>query len=91
MMKKPVFLFTYDLEEYIKDRNFYYDLKELPFLLLKTQKEFADAIENFDQFKYEEQLKKFFAHIGLLETGRASKEIVKRMEIERHTGEKNVE
>lgn len=49
ILKRPILLFMYDLEQYQnKLRNFYIDLKELPFPIVRTQTQLEEAI--LDQF-----------------------------------------
>lgn len=50
-LHKPLFFYSYDLEEYIKNRDFYLDLKtELPGIVSKNPKEIIESIEkdNYD-------------------------------------------
>ena len=49
LLEKPMLFFAYDLEEYERDRSFYYDYKSfIPGRLVLTTEETADAIENGD-------------------------------------------
>ena len=49
ILKRPILLFMYDLELYQGQlRDFYIDLKELPFPILRTQEQLEEAI--LDQF-----------------------------------------
>lgn len=41
---KKVILFTYDLEEYVRDRGFYFSLDELPFPKVQTVEELVDEL-----------------------------------------------
>lgn len=50
ILKRPILLFMYDLELYQGQlRDFYIDLKELPFPILRTQEQLEEAI--LDQFQ----------------------------------------
>lgn len=44
--RKPIILYTYDLEEYIHDRGLYFDINELPFPQVRTKEELADIISS---------------------------------------------
>lgn len=67
LMKKPVFLYAPDLEEYIKDRGFYWDIRTLPFPLSENQKEFYLSIQNFDLGKYCRGVEEYLDRLGTYE------------------------
>ena len=47
---KPILLFTYDLEDYIKERGFYYNFQDVaPGPLLFTGEELINAIKNIEE------------------------------------------
>ena len=79
---KPVFLYANDLDEYIKDRGFYFDYNDLPYTIANNNEELINNITNFDNDIYQIKLKEFFDKIGLKETGKASKEVVNVIEKE---------
>lgn len=75
---KPGFLFTPDLDQYSKDRNFYTDPDTWAFPLAKSNAELQELIRSFDE---ETAGQKIEAHQKLLinkETGKAA-EIVAKM------------
>lgn len=80
LTKKPVFLYAYDLEEYRKDRNFYYEIEELPYPLACDDEELYGTIREFDEVSYQENIQKFIDEIELLEDGRAGERVVKLIE-----------
>ncbi len=50
LLNRPVLLFAYDLEEYIKERGMYYNFEEIaPGLILFNGKELIDAIKNIEK------------------------------------------
>lgn len=54
--KKPCFLYVPDLEEYTKkDRNLYFNIKELPFECAETNDELIQKIKLFDEEQYKEK------------------------------------
>jgi len=59
LVNKPILLFTYDYERFMKEgRGFYYDFKKIaPGPLLYTAKELINAIKNIDEIdkKFEER------------------------------------
>lgn len=77
--KKPVFLYTEDLESYIKDRDFYFKIDNLPYPIAKTNKELFDKIESFEYEEYSFELTKFLNKLQIKETGKASKAIVSKI------------
>lgn len=72
-----VILYASDIDEYKKDRNFYYDFSELPFPLAKTNEELTSIIENWNQELYNSNNKIFAGKVGLKENGSASEKIAK--------------
>lgn len=67
LLKKPMIFYAYDLEDYILDRDFYYEYKDfIPGPLAKTNDEIIKIInENkFDINKVEEFSNKFFIETG---------------------------
>lgn len=71
---KPVFSYAKDRESY--DRGFYFDLDKLPFFFAKSNEELINAVEKFDQKKYEQMLKMFYDEIELFADGKASERVV---------------
>lgn len=70
--KKICFLYATDVKEYKKERDYYFDIEDLPFPLAQNNEEMEQNILNFDEQKYEEKLDKLFEQVGLAETGWAS-------------------
>ena len=57
LQKKPCILYTPDLLSY--DRDFYFDIKSLPYPLSETEKELEENIVSFDNESYLKQLEEF--------------------------------
>ena len=74
-MKKPVFLYATDIEDYLKDRGFYFDIYNLPFQLAVNNDELIKNINNFDYKQYLNKLNVFYGDVCLYETGHASKKV----------------
>lgn len=73
MLKKPVFLYINDWENYKNnDRGFYFDFEELPFAKAYSMKELLASIHSFDINSYDTKLEHFFSRIGLCESGAAT-------------------
>ena len=82
IFKKPIFLFTYDLDAYYNDRGFYYDIKTmLPGSLCMTNEELIDKIkhiESYDMDCLERFREKYMASCD----GKATDRILKYIGIE---------
>jgi len=68
LMRKPIFLYTPDLDEYIKDRGFYWDIHSLPFPIAGAEEEFLQNIENFDLPDYIKGVESYFLKLGTYES-----------------------
>lgn len=74
--KKPVFLFSTDIEEYKKDRDFYFNIFKLPFPVSQSNEELYANIKQFDNKKYLLDLDSFLKVLNIFEKGVASKVVV---------------
>ena len=79
LINKKVILFANDIESYTADRNFYFDIKSLPFPLAESNGELLESINNFDEKAYFEALNAFNNEIGYCENGTAAKTIAERI------------
>ena len=77
--RKPVFLYTTDMEAYYQDRGTYFNLKKLPFPFSDSNKSLTSNILNFEEKEYLEKLERFFSKVGLWESGHASKNIADKI------------
>ncbi|MBQ9545508.1 MAG: CDP-glycerol glycerophosphotransferase family protein [Clostridia bacterium] len=80
LTSRPCFLFASDVEEYMKDRNFYFALEELPFELCRDVSSLCRAVEGFDEEAYLKRLGAFRERCGIVADGEASKKTVDWME-----------
>ncbi len=76
LRKNPCFLYATDIEEYKRDRNFYFQIDELPFPLATNNDELTHNIKMFDNNKYKLSLDEFYAKVGCQMNGRASALVV---------------
>lgn len=75
--RMPCLLFASDLDKYMNDdRGSYFRLDELPFPLTHSNNELAEAIINYSEEKYQEKLSEFWYNHGVMQDGRASRQIV---------------
>ena len=73
LSKKPCFMFATDIDEYKQDRNFYFDLEELPFSIAESNERLRENILNFENDRYVKLVEKFFKSVGMVFEGQASK------------------
>ena len=77
----PGIIYASDMDNYIKERGFYFDLNKLPFPLTTNTEEFIKSLNsnNFKNYKneYKEYIK---SDIGLYSNGKSSKMIVDYIE-----------
>lgn len=78
--KKKCFLFATDVEEYKKERDYYFEIENLPFPLAKNNAEMEHNILCFSEKEYNEKLNKLFQMVGLNETGHASEKVADYIE-----------
>lgn len=79
ILKRPILLFMYDLELYQGQlRDFYIDLKELPFPILRTQEQLEEAILDQFQggFRFTEAYRKFNETYTPMDDGQASRRVL---------------
>ncbi len=69
---KPCIQFATDLEAYKRDRNFYFQLDQLPFPLAQSNDELADVIEHYDDVQQQKCWEYFKRENGIVEDGNAS-------------------
>ena len=73
---KPAFIYATDIEEYNKERGFYYSLYDTPFSIAKNNGELLDAIDKFNEEQYKTKVKEFLDEKGSVEDGKAAEKIV---------------
>ena len=76
IMHKPVFLYATDIEEYKNDRNFYFNIFNLPYKVAQSNDELLQLITCFEEKKYLSELRSFLLKLGICEYGNASKQVV---------------
>lgn len=73
LTKRPLFLYTPDLQDYDQDRGFYYSIFDTPFPIAFTNEELRGKVLDFDEGKYLQQVEQFLADKGCYEQGQAAK------------------
>lgn len=69
---KPCIQFALDVEAYTRERNFYFPLTELPFLMARSNGELEELILRYDQTQWAGKWEQFKAVNGFREDGQAS-------------------
>lgn len=75
MIGKPGFLYAEDYEEMKRTKDYYFDLKDLPFTLALTNEELMEQIETFDEEDYRRKCKDFCHMLGFYDDGHASEAV----------------
>lgn len=83
-IKKPCILYMPDYDSYVsRERDLYFNIKDLPFIMAYEEEEIYKAIENFNEEKYEKDINVFLNKIGSFETGDACRKIADLIEKKR--------
>ena len=75
-------IFAKDIEAYKKDRNFYFQLEELPFPIATDNEKLLEIVRQYDEAAQREKQKQFFAadNFGAFIYGNASAVVADRIE-----------
>lgn len=84
LLKRPCFLYTTDLDEYLETQGFYVDVRDWPFPLAKNNQALIDNIVHFDEEDYEKAVHKHHTELGSFDKGNATKIIAERILQECH-------
>jgi len=76
MIGKPGFLYAEDYEEMKRTKDYYFDLKDLPFTLALSNEELMQQIETFDAEEYQRKCEEFRDMLGFYDDGHASETVV---------------
>lgn len=76
MIGKPGFLYAEDYEEMKRTKDYYFDLKELPFTLALSSGELMKQIETFNENEYEQKCEDFRNMLDFYDDGHASRTVV---------------
>lgn len=79
LMRKPCFLYATDLDLYLKERNFYIDIKKWHFPLSENSEDLINNIMNYDEYEYLQNINLHHSEWGSFETGQATEKIVERI------------
>lgn len=79
LLKRPCFLYTTDLDEYLEKQGFYVDVRDWPFPLAKNNAGLTDNIRNFDEADYLNAVKKHHTELGSFDDGTATETLANRI------------
>lgn len=80
LTKRPVFIFATDIQEYTRERDFYFPLTSTPFSIAESNQQLQQNIKTFDEKKYQNTLNHFMSKCGIYDTGAASVQCVNLIE-----------
>jgi len=76
LLRRPLFLYHADAEEYLREsRSFYFDIARSPFLVAHSQQELERLIDETDADKARENCEALDRFFGTTETGHASEAV----------------
>lgn len=78
--KKPAFIYAVDLEEYIKDRDFFFTFDEIPFDMAQDEDGLRKNISNYIEEDYQKKVTSFYEECGFFKGGESAKKIAEYIE-----------
>ena len=79
LLEKPVWLYATDIVDYIQERGFYFDLRQMPFPLAENNEELLLNVEKYNEVEYKANLRNFMQELDVYEKGTASFLVVERI------------
>ncbi|WP_052948673.1 bifunctional glycosyltransferase/CDP-glycerol:glycerophosphate glycerophosphotransferase [Mesobacillus campisalis] len=78
LLKRPIILYCYDLEEYVSRRGTYFSLEEkAPGPVCRTIEEVYDFLSHPEKLgSYQQELERFSAQFGVVEDGNAAQKVI---------------
>ena len=78
LLRRPIVLYQQDLEAYMAtDRNFYFDMKDSPYFIARSQEELETVIAALTEESARENCEEILRFYGTHECGHASEELVR--------------
>lgn len=77
LMKRPVFIYAEDVEEYKESRGLVVPLDSWPFPISKNNVELQHAIESFDEIAYLKRVEKYQEMLGNYDIGKSCETVYK--------------
>jgi CDP-glycerol glycerophosphotransferase len=80
LTNRPCFLYVPDVKQYLeKERNFYFNLEELPFISAVSNSGLIREIEQFDEIQYNQEVQTFLNKVGSYENGNSSELLLRKI------------
>ncbi|MBQ3132850.1 MAG: CDP-glycerol glycerophosphotransferase family protein [Clostridia bacterium] len=79
LTRRPLFLYTPDIDRYDQARGFYYPLEQTPFPMAQDNAALTAAVAAFDDASYQPAIDAFLQARGCYEQGDAAKQVVARI------------
>jgi CDP-glycerol glycerophosphotransferase len=80
LTNRPCFLYIPDVKQYLeKERNFYFNLEELPFISAVSNSDLVREIEFFDETQYKQEVQSFLIKVGSYENGDSSELLLRKI------------
>lgn len=79
LLRKPCFLYTTDLYEYLEKQGFYVDVRDWPFPLAVNNEALIANIEEFNDEDYQKAIDKHHTDLGSFDKGTATKTLAERI------------
>lgn len=79
MAEIPTFLYASDIDSYVDERGFYFNMNNLPFSISESTDDLVNKILNFEHENYIDGLNNFYMKVGLFDNGDAAKIASKRI------------
>lgn len=76
----PCILYTNDINSYVDERGFYFDLFKLPFKVSQNNSELEEILKNYNKEDIMKDYKKFIKKFALIDDGKASQRVVNYIE-----------
>lgn len=77
LMKRPVFIYADDIEEYKEDRGFILTLHQFPFPISKSNEELMESIIRFNNEYYLNRIAQFHSTVGNYDKGKSCEFVFK--------------
>lgn len=81
LMFKPCFIYATDIKQYRIERNFYTDINQWPFPLAEDNQELINNINDFDENRYIDDIRKHHKNLGSFEDGHATENVCNLIEV----------
>lgn len=72
ILRKPIIQYIPDSDSYFNTRGLYFDMKEIPFVQVKSTSEFVEIINQKGERLIDKRLDGFIKNLGVVENGNAS-------------------